>query len=373
MPALNKIIPNIAVCALIVLFLLPIAGHIVTPDKEVSVSENRAFQTWPKWSGSLTEYRQDFDSYLNDQFGFRKYAIKTNNRLKLKIDGEQPLVVMGQNDWLFLSEPNLWTSYKGGNINELVIDQWFHKLAELKSVMEKDGAQFFAIIPPNKSRIYPEHAPIKYGAPGEHFIDKLNKDKRAEALNLIDILTPILSEKANGPVYYRTDSHWTRLGAFAAYEALIHEMNQDGNNIPILERKSIRRKTIEAREGDLLKILPESGIEPDTLTVIQTPRTLGFKRESLQASTIHAKAWQTLIYQRENPSKTIVVIGDSFSEALQSALRHSFDKIVIVHHKEGRFKVEEVFDHKPDYILFSPVERFGEKLGTFPKIQPSSH
>ncbi len=362
-----NIIRNLSVIALMVLFLVPLAGHVITPDKDVSPVENRQLQKRPNWTGDWTIFKQDFDRYLNDQFGFRSVGISINNRMKLKFEGELPLVVLGQNDWLFLSEPEIWTSFQGKNFNAAKVETWLDKLAALKTDIEKSGAEFYAIIPPNKARIYPEHAPHRYGAPSQHFLTALIRHEHASDLNLLDVMSPILAEKPAGPVYYRTDTHWTLRGAFQAYETVVDAFNANGNAIPVIGHTDLIPKETLARKGDLYKLFAKSGFEPESLSSFDAPPAKGFRPRKFDRKGTAPVGRQSKIFEKKTPQTTLVIIGDSFSDRLVPLLKHSFDKIVIVHHQEGAFRMEDVTKFKPDIVLFAPVERFGERLSIFPR------
>lgn len=366
-----NIVRNISVITIMTLFLLPMAGHLLTTDKDISTLENRTLQTRPAWTGSWTEFRKTFDTYLNDQFGFRTLGIRADNRLRLSFEGELPLVAMGQKDWLFLSESAYWKSYQGKTYTAETVDIWLENLAALKSTIEKNDTQFYAMVPPNKARIYPEHAPRRYGAPGKHFLADLSTDPRASDLNLLNVMPAILTEKDTGPLYYRTDTHWTLLGAYQAYEALLTQLNANGNDLPLLQQDNLKLKTVADREGDLFRLFAKSGFEPETLQTYTAPPSTGFGPRKFDKKGTAPVGFQSKIFEKKSPKTTLVIIGDSFSDRLIPLLKHSFDKIVIVHHQEGAFAVDDVLKYDPDFVLFAPVERFGEKLSIFPTTKPS--
>jgi len=361
-----NIIRSLSVIALMVLFLLPMAGHLLTADKDVSTVENRTLQTRPAWTGNWTSYRKSFDIYLNDQFGFRGLGIKADNQLKLVFEGELPLVVLGQQDWLFLSEPALWNSYQGKTFTPETVDSWLESLRNLKAAFEENGAQFYAMIPPNKARIYPEHAPIHYGAPGPHLLAALFADSRADDLNLINVMPPLLSQKETAQVYYRTDTHWTSIGAYQAYAAFIETVNAKGGNVRLLGQDKLKPKRVQDREGDLFRLFAKSDFETDTLLDFTPPAAAGFGPRKFDKKSAAPEGLKPKIFEKKAPETTLVIIGDSFSDRLIPLLKHSFDKIVIVHHQEGAFTVDDVLKYDPDFVLFAPVERFGEKLTIFP-------
>jgi len=362
-----NLIRTLAVVILMALFVLPLLGHLITADDEVSAVENRQLQSRPAWTGNWVNFQQSSDRYLNDQFGFRSVGIHINNRLTLKFEGELPLVILGQDDWLFLAEAKIWESYQGKNFDAVKVENWLDKLALLKSDIEKTGAAFYAMVPPNKARIYPEYAPYKYGAPAEHFQAELLKHDRASSLHLLDVMQPILAEKPNGPVYYRTDTHWTLQGAFQAYKTLLEAYTATGATVPVLTQNQLITKKTKAREGDLFRLFAKPGFAPESLNSFDVPPTKGFRPRKFDKKSSAPVGYQPKIFERKKPKTTLVIIGDSFSDRLIPLFKHSFDKIVLVHHQEGEFTLDDVTKHAPDLVLFAPVERFGETLSIFPK------
>ncbi|MXF14170.1 hypothetical protein FQ010_25695, partial [Escherichia coli] len=61
--------------------------------------------------------------------------------------------------------------------------------------------------------------------------------------------------KNNGPLYYKTDTHWNKRGAWAGYKEISHRISQQVPNIKWLTDKDVDISASSRNGGDLSRFL----------------------------------------------------------------------------------------------------------------------
>lgn len=195
-------------CGFILFFLLL---SFFLPDKSFSQRENRYLQTLPKFSfRSLLkgEYTSAFEDYCADQFPFRDEWITLNARYE-KLCGKK------QTNGVYLCGNRLITPFDEPEKNEL--DRRCTAVKQFKDSV--DIPVTFALIP-TASEIYSSLLP--QGAPNGSqtaVIEAIGQNGLVSA----PLLT-VLEQHREEDIFYRTDHHWTSLGAYYAYTALSESM-----------------------------------------------------------------------------------------------------------------------------------------------------
>ena len=368
-----KLITLIA-CTLIVIFtLIPSLGHLIklavttsgaksTP--QIAKSENRYLNTFPTDAKNFTAFTTGLDNYINDHFALRAFAIKSHNKLQRALGATQLAVYAGRDGWFFLGNNAVWSSHQGrGDFSQQTILAFEKMVQHIQTKCEENGIAFVATIPPNKSSIYTEHTPLRFGQKSKrNFHDAVMNKNDHTAINLINIKPILLAQKHNHQLYYKTDTHWTPHGAFLAYQALMSSLRQSLPRLKILKRKQLRETIRRDYKGDLTVIGDIKNVSEN----VQLLRSGSRRRFSVNHVKYadHPKTWKTSIYTlkgaRRQRSHKLVIIGDSFSDYYINFLKVTFDEIIIIHHKLGAFDLDEVFSHQPDAVIFNVVERFAD-------------
>ena len=195
-------------------FLAAIFGafliNILLPDKDFLEQENRMAQTLPKFSADALmsgKFTSDFEQYENDQFVFRDGFISLKSISERALGKRENGGVFFANDRLIEAFPSVDESLFSDNVNAV------NKFKEsVKTPV------YFALIP-TAAYIYRDELPS--GAPLSDE-EKLISEAY-DALGGADIKSA-LSEYDDEYIFYRTDHHWTSLGAYYGYSALCDEM-----------------------------------------------------------------------------------------------------------------------------------------------------
>lgn len=215
-------------CIPIVIFCLLFFGtsifSIITPDKIYSSSENRMlaqFKSPTKKSVLNGKFQKNYEKYISDQFIFRDnwISIKTYSQRTLG-NVEINNVYFGKDRYLF--EKHEKSDFKWKDVeNKVKLISKFVKKYNKKLGNEHVKVMFI----PSKTQILKDKLPIfaQYFNEDEFF--KLLEEKNL-AENMIDVRN-ILNNHNKEYIYYKTDHHWTTLGAYYAYLNWGNDTNND--------------------------------------------------------------------------------------------------------------------------------------------------
>lgn len=192
-----------------------IIWNVVTPQKGFSEHENRYLAKFPPFAIDKLingEFMKEVEEYINDQFVFRDswILLKTNmERFLLKQDINS--VYIAKDEYLIEKHSKEDVSFISAQKNKERLIEFLSKYGEL---LGKD--RVYAMLVPTASNILKDKLPIFASDYDQNaYIDSLLHS--IEANNLIDI-RDVLEKHKEEYIYYRTDHHWTSLGAYYAYE-----------------------------------------------------------------------------------------------------------------------------------------------------------
>ncbi len=92
---------------------------------------------------------------------------------------------------------------------------------------------YFMLVP-NAAGIQPEKLPSYAAGRNQKKQFEEIKERLGAGINWVDV-TKVLEKHGDEDIYYRTDEHWTSLGAFYGYEALAASMGIDTSKAPELK------------------------------------------------------------------------------------------------------------------------------------------
>lgn len=213
------------------------AASFLMPDREFSQTENRYLQQKPEfsWEGLLDgSYGKAYEAYLGDQFPLRDRFVE------LKTGAERLLGKEDVNGVYFGKDGYLLEKF---DREDLETEQMEKNLEQLAAFLETESCRLGegrvrALLVPSASWILQEKLPF-LAAPYDQgeITDRLAGLLGGDSL-LVDGETA-LSEHREEEIYYRTDHHWTMLGAYEGYRAWALSMGF----VP-WEREDFERETV---------------------------------------------------------------------------------------------------------------------------------
>lgn len=216
----------------LLLALIPIAK--MTKDKK-SESENRTLAEYkPLFSKDKKlnkNFGSDFNNWLNDHFWIRNDLMRNQNSLKYIIDGkvDNKFVFQGKDKWLFL-KGNIRRMAKPDSYYEDIYEDTKNAIKRFNDFCTKNNAKLYIVLAPFGEEVYSEeiqnlNITNRVGRFSK-YADRLQTDTGA---TFIYSLESLQNAKTNALVQYKTDHHWTKLGAWNAYQILRSKIYHDLN------------------------------------------------------------------------------------------------------------------------------------------------
>lgn len=195
--------------ALFALVLLVFAAvDMAESDRLFSQTENRILAQRPKWSLESVldgSYEREYENYATDQFVSRDTWVMLKTRMDILLQKKVIKGVYLAADG-YLIEQHLPQEYDGELTDK--------RLDQLRQLTER-YPQSLVMLAPTADNILTEKLPSHAVSYDQSRLMERVKGQIGEE-HVIDLF-PILREHREEYIYYRTDHHWTTLGAYYAY------------------------------------------------------------------------------------------------------------------------------------------------------------
>lgn len=310
--------------------------NLVLPDRQFSEQENRYLQMRPEFSFKSLfsgDYTSKFETYTTDQFTFR------DEWITLKAASELALGKQENNDVHLCENGTLIEGFK--RPENSVLDSNMSALNAL--VGNTDAKVYFALIP-DKSDLYssllPKNAP---NDSEKEVIDYCYGQSNATNVDMYSALSAHTDEY----IFYRTDHHWTSLGAYYGLSALAESM---GLPCPALDSYTDRHVVSEEFYGTTWSSSGFSWVDPDTMEIfVNAPE--GLKVTSYpQGSPVEGKLYDFSFLEKKdkysmfmggncpmhvietgNEDKpSLLILRDSYTDSLIPFLLDDFSEIHVL-------------------------------------------
>lgn len=219
----NKIITGL----FCLLLAAGIVSSILVPDRYYSESEKRTLKQFPEIT--LTDIRSgkfgdELETYLADQFPDRDswVTVKTiAERLsgKVEIGG----VYFGKDGYLIDTNKAFSAKQAAANI------------AALKKLQDGLTVPFRVMLVPTASEILSDKLPPFAPTMDQNAILEYTQE---QGLHLVDV-SDTLKAHSGEYIFYKTDHHWTSLGAYYAYGAWMQEKGEDAPSLSAWTKENL--------------------------------------------------------------------------------------------------------------------------------------
>lgn len=311
-----------------------------TDSSTESTGEQTAEQVKTPWFTALQNTLNSF----TERLCARNKLIAFNSELTSLLTGgtymESTQVLLGKNNWLFykteLDGHPLW-DYMG--INHFTDDELAAIAANLVSMRDGFnalGVDFYVTALPNKEIIYEEYMPDT--------VARVDTVSRAEQLanyiwdntDLVYVYPKqaLLDAKAEGQIYYQTDTHWNQKGAFVGMQQLMHEAYG-------VEAKNLDSVSFDITSNDLAGDLAVIGGVADKYNIDTT--------YVFDADTADKAQYR---------DEVALVVGDSFSGFLSTIAKGYYKEVHWIYTKD--FTMSMLDEYDADVVIWESVERYME-------------
>lgn len=335
-----KYTPTFAFC--IIIFLIPIL-YVVIKDSEFSTLEKRKLSQFPTPTVETVfngQFGKDFETYLNDQMPLRTFFVGTNAYYD-QLSGRNGTngIYNAKDDYLMVTP-----------VEEIPTLE--NNIKYISEFIENIDTQTYICVVPTSGYIYSNELPANhYEYKDGEIIGKIKNNftnfKNAEFIDLIDSFKSLSKGEQ---LYYKTDHHWTSLGAYECYNILGEHMNftptpRDEFTIEKYDNfygTNYSKSALWFTPSETLEIWdnknrPENSIkmyitEAGEITVSDEL----FFRENLDTNDQYTAyldgnhAMVTITNENAKTDKKLLILRDSYSHCLAPFLADNYSEIVLI-------------------------------------------
>lgn len=209
-----KILNFIVVAGLLLFFLLPFA---------LTAGENRS-------AFDITGVGYRINDWLE------KHALNLRERaimgFRLNVMGISPhkLIHMGKDGWVFYTaDYNLELPRGTYPLTQDIKDRLLYNVQKATDFYGGIGADFYYVLSPSKTTVYPEYIAGENLRIAETAIDILTDYINENAnVNVVNTKAGVIAQKEYGKAFPFYETHWSDLGAYGAYKAILDKFNENG-------------------------------------------------------------------------------------------------------------------------------------------------
>jgi hypothetical protein len=227
--------------AIVVIFVLLLSFGAIAfwliPDRTFSTRENRSLQTLPRFDAEKLlagDLSVAYNDYFADQFPARDVLVTLKGALELLSGkGENNGILLGRNSQL--AKRLFATARVDGDAAEDsdVIDTAHlqNAAAGIRRAAENIDIPFVVFLTGRTVDVAASAFPYPDGA-SEKMLATL-RENVGQNVNYLDLVPTYRARYESGEyVYYRTDHHWTTLGAYYAYCDILRALGMENDIIP---------------------------------------------------------------------------------------------------------------------------------------------
>ncbi len=332
--------------SVIILFLLLVFGFtavtFVWPERTFSENENRVLASAPEFSvENLFEgkFMADYEKYITDQFFLRDEWIQLKTLTEMALNKQDINgVYMGRDGYLI-------ERHEDSKIDKEMLEKSKNYLVQfVNRYAGRLGADNVKVmlVPTASEVLLDKLPPFAEGFDQNAMIDEVyGLLPEGTTIDVRDIL----KEHADEYIYYKTDHHWTTLGAFYAYQVFCEAM---GFEVPVLSDAEFTEVsdaflgTVYSKLNmELSKDIMHTVTLPNTPSNIQMTVDLMEKFDTLYNDEFLSQKDKysyyldgnhalTEIASNSEGEGTLLIIKDSYSHCFAPMTLGNYEKVYLV-------------------------------------------
>jgi hypothetical protein len=335
-------VPSIALCVLAAIALTaPAIVHLSGNNADTLSLDNRRPVPFPALPARvdvesfdrLWLLRKRLAYYMDNVFGLRAELIILNARIRMLIGlPAADTLVAGRDGWQFLKTyEDVLDQYRGIKpMSAAALDAWIDTMERRQREVEAQGGAFMVFIAPDQQTVYADYMPAWATRVGPTRLDQIVQRLKARGsqLKLVDPRAAMQAARKDGrKLYSAYESHWTQLGAFVGYSAIMQQAASALSNVRVLQASDF---TLGA--GTIRWTMPPVTETQPTLTMTKTQSP-------------------------PDGAPDLMIIGDSYIDVLKPFLDATF-KSVAVRYNSHPFPAEDIRRQRPALVVYETAERF---------------
>lgn len=359
---------------LVIIFGLT-AGSLGSEKKEYSETEKRVLQQMPKvrWrSVKKGTFQKKYETYLADQFPGRDSWVRLQTDVS-RVFGktESNGVYFGKDDYLLERYDTADFENAQAEKNQAALVKFVEKMNKKRNV--------YVMLVPTKTWIMQEKLPAFAPTYDEQ---QMYDRMEAQLGNLADkVMVPVADEMqkhTDEQIYYRTDHHWTTLGAWYGYEAYVRAT---GGDVAQAQKKrdfhcvstqfygSTYAKVNQAPRADEIEVYEP--LQPLTVVYNMGEKTTDTLYDDSFLGTQDQYSYFTggnqpviEVTGGVKNGRTLLVIKDSFANSMIPFLAEDYEKVVMVDLRQLNVRCKDLvnmFDPTDLLVLYNTAQFAGDR------------
>lgn len=318
-----------------VITILPLIT-IILPKKEFSEIENRVLSKSPKFSFSSVldrSFMKNSENYFADHFVGRTDWIKAKTEMEL-LSGKREI------NGVYVDDERMVEKLDSPDYKSIE-----KSISAINNFSKNTGIETYVMIVPTSAEIYSSLNPNVNQKEG---IDRIYSELSKENIITLDAYS-ILNSHKDDYIYYRTDHHWTTLGAYYVYSSTAYDMgftpvSWDNYNIEHASsdfKGTLYSKTLyDGVKSDMIDIYyPTSGVDITSVEVYTGKGTESYEsyyfREFLEMKdkySVFGGQNQPIVNIKTNSlnENKLLVIKDSYANSYIPFLSQHYSEITML-------------------------------------------
>lgn len=333
--------------------------NILSPTKTFSDRENRFLEKFPEINLDRIKsgkFNEEFQKHSSDQFIFRDDWISLKTRIDLMgFKKDNGRVYFGKNDYLF-------------GVEEPLDEKRFLKnMEKINTFKSEVNFPVDIMLIPTKATVLGDKLPPKAPILDEEILFKQIQSKLDKEINLVSLISS-LRLKNKEAIYYKTDHHYTSLGAFYSYNEYMKSIGEKPYPIDYFKREGVtdkflgslfRKSNYYGGESEKIeKFIPTKNVD---LNIIKNEKDKlkglydeSFLEKGDKYSFFLGADHPVLDIKTSMEGKgTLLLVKDSFANSLIPFLTLHFDRITVIDERYFNIPLKDYIEDKEiDRVLF---------------------
>jgi len=342
--------------------------NLILPDKEFSERENRVLAQMPKFTINdlfFGNFTSKFESYTTDQFTFRDSWTTLKARAEFSI-GKQ------ENNGVYLCSVSP-AEYENAPSYELLIEQYKFpaqkqidtNLIAIETLIQNIDVPVYLALVPGAAEIWSDRLPEN--APNDSQKELIDSVYSKTSAIMVDMFSPLYANRSEY-IFFHTDHHWTSLGAYYGYTALMNAMGMTCHDLDFYNRKTVSDEFY----GTIYSTSGMSWVKPDVietfvdsyegLKITNYPQGTPLDGLLYDNSFLEAKDKYAMFLGGNTPlmhidtgiedAPSLLIIRDSYIDSQVPLLLDSFSEIHLIDLRYYKASLETYIDENQiDNIL----------------------
>ena len=346
-------------------------AHFILPDRYFSEQENRYLSQFKAPTpGTLRsgKFMEDFEDYITDQFPLRDQWIQ------LKALSERALGKQENNGVYFGTDgQTLFAQYTAPDSDDLA-----QRMGYVNALADNVDVPVYFSLVPDKSYVWADRLPANAPKVDDGWTDMTAKSLAGERVHYIDLYGAI----SGGDAFYRTDHHWSTMGAYQGYTALAEGMSGSVTILdyePTLVSDSFYGTTYSSSGAGWIK--PDemyTWVPEGAFLVTRYPEGAPIEGTLYDLSKLEVKDKYSMFLGGNQPlcvlrnpfiegGKNLLVIRDSYSDSLAPFLALDYQEIRLFDLRYNNMSLKQyVADNGIDQVLvLYSVSNFSTDINLF--------